>query len=162
MVNARNSIGTSWNFWPSCALFIYQLFVSPAINIYIINASSDFFFFFGLMAVTLSFHLKPKIKKKINNIREINIMENFILIFRGINENCLLVALDLYLNPQDPPRICSCLTVRSLQRCSSHRRKYLLFSESYFLYIFMTSHFSLLYWVDTDSCTQIIRKDRHG
>lgn len=98
-----------------------ESFVSPTINTDIINASSDFW---SVMAATLSFHLKPKMKKtKNNNIREISIMKDLILIFRSINENCLLVDLDLHLNPQDPTRICRCLTVRSPQRCSSHRRK---------------------------------------
>lgn len=95
-----------------------ESFVSPTINIYIINVSSDFW---SVMAATLNFHLEPKIKKKINNIMEINIMEDFILVSRRIDENCLLVDLDLGdLNPQDPTRICWCLRVRSLQRCSSH------------------------------------------
>lgn len=99
-----------------------ESFVSPTINIYNINVSSDFW---SVMAATLNFHLKPKINfKKISNIMEINIMEDFILVSRRIDENYLLVDLDLGdLNPQDPTRICWCLRVRSLQRCSSHWRK---------------------------------------
>lgn len=49
--------------------------MSPTINIYIINVSSDFW---SVVAVTLSFHPMPP--PKINNIREINIMEDFILV----------------------------------------------------------------------------------
>lgn len=90
-------------------------------------------------------------------------MEDFILVFRRINENCLLGDLDLHLNPQDPTRICWCLTKCQIttKMFLTPKETNLLFSESYFLYIFITSHFPLLYWVEIDSCTQIIRKDRH-
>lgn len=139
MVNARNSTGTSMEF-PAfmCTLLWSHLFTYYQ---YLHYKCQQWFLVCDGSHTKLS--TEAQNKKKINNIREKNIMEDFILVFRKINENYLLVDLDLHLNSQDPTRICSCLTVRSLQRCSSHqRKKNLLFSESYFLCIF---HFTLLF-----------------
>lgn len=122
-------------------LFTVESFVSPTTNIYIINVSSDFW---TVMAVTLSFHLEPKINiKKINNIREINIMKDFILVFIRINENCLLVDLDLHLNSEDSTRICSCLSDHYKDVLHSEGKKSTVFRKLFSLYFSL--HTSLCY-----------------
>lgn len=126
-------------------------FMSLTVNVYIINASAALC---SVMAATLSFHLKTKIKT-INNRREISICQRNYLVFqwRAGSMNCLLVDLGHPLNPQDPTG-----TYRCLIRCeitakmSFTLKKETCIQKPICSKFFRTSYLALLNWVEIKLC----------
>lgn len=141
--------------------FTYTLcnksFISPALNVYLTNASSSLW---SVMAATLSFHLNPQIKSQWHKKNQhCGTCYLSFPVNGGIDENCFPVDLSLHL---DPTQICwylmkhdmILLAMRKIQWRNS------VCSESFFLWVYQNFIFPHCQTRLKMSCAQITGKGR--